>query len=239
MTAMRELAGRWVGAFCILVLAASETRALAEEPRLGEYFGFLPLEVYKLDTRINHLQVKDLDGDKTDDIIVLNNGRSRIDLLLSSKKAGNDDKRPSFLKTEVNQILSDRRMRLLSVPVNKEVVSLTIGDFNGDKKPDLAFYGNPAELIVLYNQGEGRFDNADAKRITLGGEAVESGTALTVGDLNRDGRDDLALLGPNELTLVYQTEKGKLSEPERLPHTGSNPGCSARWISTATAATTW
>ncbi len=198
-------------------------RALADEPRLGEYFGFLPLEVYKLDTRINHLQVKDLDGDKTDDIIVSNNGRSRIELLLSSKKAGGDDKRPAFLKTEVNQILSDRRMRLLSVPVNKEVVSLTIGDFNGDKKPDLAFYGNPAELIVLYNQGEGRFDNADAKRITLGGEAVESGTGLTVGDLNRDGRDDLALLGPNELTLVYQTEKGKLSEPERLPHTGSNP----------------
>ena len=115
-------------------------------------------------------------------------------------------------------------MRLVSVPVNKEVVSLTAGDFNGDGKPDLAFYGNPAELVVLFNRGKGRFDNADAKRITITRRGRrERHTSLTVGDLNRDGRDDLALLGANELTVVYQGEKGKLGEPERLPHTATSP----------------
>ena len=221
---MRQRIGRWFGASVMFgILNALQPWAGADEPRLAEYFGFLPLEVYKLDTRVNNLQVKDLDGDKTDDIVVSNNGRSRIDLLLSRKKAVVDDDRPALFKNEVNQIASDRRMRLVSVPVNKEVVSLVTGDFNGDGKADLAFYGNPAELIVLFNKGEGRFDNADAKRITVSGEAVESGTALTAGDLNRDGRDDLALLGANELTVVYQDAKGKLGEPERLPHTASNP----------------
>ena len=127
-------------------------------------------------------------------------------------------------------------MRLVSVPVNKEVVSLQVGDFNSDGKPDLAFYGTPAELVVMFNDGGGGFH--DAKRINSG-EAVESGTALAVGDLNRDGRADLALLESNELVLVYQDAKGQLGEPERLPHTASNPGCSAPSISTATAATTW
>ena len=95
--------------------------ARADDPKLADYFGFLPLEVYKLDTRMNNLLVKDLDGDKTEDVIVANNSRSRIDLLLSTKAAVGDDKTPAFLKPEVNEILSDRRMRLSSIPVNKEV----------------------------------------------------------------------------------------------------------------------
>jgi hypothetical protein len=220
---MREPVGRWFGTILVagLVVTAA-SRAGADEPRLGDFFGFLPLEVYKLDTRISAVLTKDLDGDKTDDIAVSNNARSRIDLLVSRKKEGDDGATPAFLRTEVNQIPSDRRMRLVSVPVNKEVVSLQTGDFNGDGKPDLAFYGTPAELVVLFNDGNGRFDNAAAKRVVTG-EAVESGTALAVGDLNRDGKDDLALLGQNELILVYQLDKGRLSEPERIPHTAGTP----------------
>ncbi len=137
---------------------------------------------------------------------------------MSAKKGSPEEAAPS--KSEVNQILGDRRMRLVNVPVNKEVVSLQGGDMNGDGKLDLVLYGNPAELVILFNEGKGRFGNA--RRINSG-EAIESGGALTVADLNRDGTDDIALLGANELILVYQGEKGKLSEPERLPHTASNP----------------
>src|SRR5207248_1447605 len=107
-------------------------------------------------------------GDKTDDILVANNARSRIDLLLSRKAPAGDESAASFPKPEANQVVNDRRMRLVSVPVNKEVVSLAVGDFNGDGQPDLAFYGTPAEVIVLYNQGMGRFDNASAKRVNTG-----------------------------------------------------------------------
>src|SRR5262249_49097446 len=121
--------GRWLGT--LLVLTATVSAAVAagadDQPKLGDYFGFLPLEGYKLDTRIAGLPTRDLDGDRTDDIIVTNNARSRIDCLLSRKPAGAEDRVPAFLKTEVNQIPSDRRMRLVSVPVNKEVVSLQTG----------------------------------------------------------------------------------------------------------------
>jgi hypothetical protein len=221
---MREPVGRWFGAGWLLLLCGLLGAAAAgnDEPRLADFFGFLPLEVYKLEARIAGLLSCDIDGDKTDDIAVINNARSRIDLLLSRKKAGAEEGTPAFLKTEVNEISSDRRMRLSSVPVNKEVVSLQTGDMNGDGKPDLVFYGTPAELVVLYNMGDGRFDNSSAKRVNTG-EAIESGTALAVGDLNRDGRDDVALLGQNELILVYQGEKGALSEPERIPHTAATP----------------
>jgi hypothetical protein len=191
--------------------------ARAEEPRLADYFGFLPLEIYKLDPRIGNLVLADFDGDKINDIAVINNGRSRIDLLLSGKKPEEGERTPGL---DTNEVANDRRMRLVSVPVNKEVVSLQAGDLNGDGKPDLAFYGTPAEVVVLPNEGNGSFGSP---RMVNSGEAVESGTALSLGDLNRDGRLDIALLGSNEIVVVYQREDGRLSEPERLPHTAANP----------------
>src|SRR4051794_22221642 len=91
-TPMREPSGRWFGAALLLglsVLAAGPAPARAggpeDGPQLADYFGFLPLEVYKLDPRVRDLLTRDLDGDKVDDVVVSNNARSRIDLFLSGK----------------------------------------------------------------------------------------------------------------------------------------------------------
>ena len=208
-------------ALAVGTLAILGAGPAGDDARLADYFGFLPLEVYKLDNRITGVLVRDLDGDKVDDIAVINNARSRIDLLLSSKKPGDaEDEVPFDKKDEVNQISSDRRMRLVSVPVNKEVVSLQAGDFDGDGRADLVYYGTPAGVEILHNQGGGKF--GDLKKLNTG-EAIEAPGALSVGDLDRDGRDDLALLAKEEILLIFQREKGKLDEPERLPHTLGNP----------------
>ena len=197
-----------------LAWAVAPTRA--DGPKMAEYFGFRPPEIYKLDARIGNLVVRDLDGDKVEDIAIINNGRSRIDLLLSGKGAAETEVTAA---DEANPVPSDRRMRLRSLPVNKEVVSLQAGDFDGDGKVDLAYYGTPAELIVLFNQGGGKFGRT--RRIATG-EASEGSNVLAVGDLNRDGRDDLALLAPTEVVAIFQGEKGVLGEPERLSHTATN-----------------
>jgi hypothetical protein len=210
---MRSIAGRVV----FVVVGLLGLGARADEPRLADYFGFLPVEVYKLDNRIGGVLIRDLDGDGAGDLAVVNNARSRIDLLLTSRKPGDDDPRT---KKDVNEVPSDRRMRLVSVSVNKEVVSLQVGDFDGDGRPDLVYYGNPAGIEILYNRGNGKF--GEIKKINTG-EAVEASGALSVGDLDHDGRDDLALLGREEIIAIYQRQKGKLSEPERLPHTLDNP----------------
>ena len=190
----------------------------AEEERLAEYYGFPPLEIYKLDSRISCVLVADFDGDGAGDIAVANNARSRIDLLLTTPGPSDED---GAFGTGVNRLASDRRMRVRTIPVNKEVVSLQAGDFDGDGAVDLAFYGTPAELVVLYNDGEARLGRP--RRIQVGG-AVESGSALAVGDLDRDGRADLALMTNTEIITVLQQEDGTLGRPERLPHTATRPG---------------
>src|SRR3954464_1112159 len=106
---MRTTVRRWVGAAVGLgVLTLGGAAARADEPRLAEYFGFLPLEIYKLDARIGGVLVRDPDGDKVGDIAVINNGRSRIDLLFSGRKTAEDE---SSARAEANQVPSDRRMR--------------------------------------------------------------------------------------------------------------------------------
>jgi FG-GAP-like repeat len=207
---------------CVVVSSlffGSSALAQPPVPKLADYFGFLPLELYKLDTRIGNLLVADLDGDKIDDIIVSNNGRSRIDLLLTTKKSA-DDKPSRPFRKDPNELEYDRRLRLSSVTVNKEVVSIDTGDFNGDGKPDLVFYGTPAELTILFNDGKAGF--SDSKKIPCG-DLVQKPSAIAVGDLDQDGRDDVAMLGDKELAFIYQTSTGVLTEPERVPHTASAP----------------
>ena len=217
---MRRLhAALLIGGLTLFGAKESPAQPPADAPKLADYFGFQPIEIYKLERRIGNLMIRDLDGDKTGDIIVGNNARSRIDLLLSSKRPAEEAESRPFRK-ETNDLEFDRRMRLVSIPVNKEVVSIGTGDFNGDGKPDLVYYGTPAEVEILFNEGPGRFGGG--KKINTG-EALEVPGALAVGDLDQDGRDDIALLAENDLIFVYQTASGLLSEPERVPHTASNP----------------
>jgi len=201
------------------LLVGPPVLAQPTDKKLADYFGFSPLELYKLDNRIGNLMVEDFDGDGVDDILVTNNGRSRIDLLLSTKKP-DDEKASRPFRKDPNDLEYDRRMRLLSIPVNKEVVSVDTGDFNGDGKPDLVFYGTPAEVEILFNEGKGHFGTP--KKINTG-DAVQRPAALAVGDYDQDGRDDLALLAEKELVFVYQTTPGSMSEPERVPHTAASP----------------
>ncbi len=201
-----------------LVAASCAGFSAADEPASAEFFGFKPLELYKLDNRISVLTLDDYDGDKAQDIAVANNARSRIDLFLTTPGASED---PAQERSDANRVVYTKRMRLKTLPVNKEVVSIAAGDFDGDKRVDLAYYGTPAELVLLKGDGKGEF--RELRRYNTG-EAVDAQTALQTADLNRDGRTDLVLMMPNEILTFLQREDGRLAEPERTSHTAAKPG---------------
>ncbi len=204
----------------LLTAGLPEARAQqAPDPKLADYYGFLPLEIYPLGDRIAGLTTGDWDGDGTDDLAVINNARSRIDLLLSSP--GRDERQtPGNNADRVNQLTGSQRFRLVTIPVNQEVVSLVRGDFDGDDRPDLAFYGEPEEIVVLANRGDGRFDSI--RRLACD-EAISNSNALATADLDGDDRDDLALLTEDQILLYRQEEPGRFAVPERIAHGASNP----------------
>lgn len=182
-------------------------------------FGFSGPEIFPIDSQMNELHLADLDGDGLNDIIVVNNARSRINLLYNQTGKTNLTQKPKLTsKREPNELPPDARFRIDSIASEKRIFSLAVADLNGDGRPDLAYYGDPRELIVLYNQGTNGW--SAPKRWPID-DGLLSPNALCAGDLNGDGRTDLVVLGENCVYFLPQQGDHTLGEPQKIPISGS------------------
>jgi hypothetical protein len=182
-------------------------------------FGFAGREIFPIDSQISQLHVADLDGDGLNDIIVVNNARSRINLLYNQTGKTNLTAKPKPTgKSEPNELPPDARFRVDSIASEKRIFALAVTDLNGDGRPDLAYYGDPRELIVLYNQGTNGW--SAPKRWPID-DAQLSQNALCTGDLNGDGRTDSVLLADNCVYFLPQQADHSLGEPQKIPISGT------------------
>lgn len=181
-------------------------------------FGFTGPEIFRLDNQISQLRVGDLDGDGLNDLVVVNNLRSRINVLYNQTGATN---RPAMrkpkLKRDINELPSDARFRVESIASEKRIAAMVVADLNSDDRPDLAFYGEPRELVVLFNEGAGKWSPPVRWPIEDGQLSPNS---LTTGDLNGDGRTDLVLLADTCVYCLVQTPAKTLSDPGKIPFSG-------------------
>ena len=183
------------------------------------HFGFAGPEIFPIDNQITLLHAADLDGDGLNDLIVVNNARSKINLLYNQTGKTNLARlaKPAG-KRELNELPPDARFRLESIASEKRISSLVVADLNGDGRPDIAYYGEPKELVVLYNQGTNGWSAPKRWPIEDGQLSAD---ALTTGDLNGDGRTDLVLLGENCVYFLPQKADHTLGEPEKIPYSGA------------------
>jgi hypothetical protein len=182
-------------------------------------FGFTGPEIFPVDNQISQLHAADMDGDGLNDLILVNNARSKITLLYN--QTGKTNSSPSLKPTgrrELNELPPDARFRIESIASEKRIASLVVTDLNGDGRPDLGYYGDPKELLVLYNQGSNTW-SAPRRWPIEDGQLTPN--ALTTGDLNGDGRTDLILLAENYIYFLAQKEDHTLAEPEKIPFSGS------------------
>lgn len=178
--------------------------------------GFSGLEIYPIDNGITQLRAADLDGDGLMDLVVANNARSKINLLYN--QTGKTNAAVRRRRRELNELPPDARFRIESLASEKRVAALVVADLNGDRRPDLAYYGEPNELVVHFNQGTNGWGSPRRWPIDDG---QLSPNALAAGDLNGDGRTDLLLLGEQCLYLLPQAASHGLGEPERIPYSGA------------------
>ena len=176
-------------------------------------FAFSGPEIFPLDNQIGILQAADIDGDGLNDLVIANNSRSKITILYNQTGKTNVASKP-LSKRDVNNLPPDSRFRVDSIPSEKRIGGMVVTDLNSDGKPDIAYYGEPKELLVIYNQGSNTW--SAPKRF-----AIEDGqlnpNSLTSGDINGDGRTDLVLLAENHAYLITQNADHTLAEPEKLP----------------------
>jgi len=182
-------------------------------------FCFAGPEIYPIDNFAAHLRAADLDGDGLTDLVIANNSRSKINLLYNQTgKTNRADTPARRIRRELNELPPDARFRIESIASEKRIAALVVADLNGDRRPDLAYYGEPKELVVQSNQGTNGWSSPKRWPIDDG---QLSPNALTFGDLNGDGRADLVLLGDNCLYWLAQNADLSLAEPELLVYSGT------------------
>ena len=203
--------------FAVRAFAAS-TNAPAADLNTNR-FGFASPEIFPIDNDIGQLHSADIDGDGLNDLVLVNNSRSKINILFNQTGQTNLAAlaKPS-VKRELNELPPDARFRIESIASEKRISSLVVADLNGDKRPDLAYYGEPKELVVQYNQGT---NNWSAPKRWPIDDGQLTPNALVSGDLNGDGRTDLLLLGDNFIYFIPQSADHTFGEPEKIPFTGA------------------
>ena len=182
-------------------------------------FVFSGKEVFPVDQMISNLHVADLDGDGLNDLIVVNNLRSKINLLYNLTGKTNRADTTSVEKPEINDLPPGSRFRIDSVPTEERIAALVVADVNGDGRPDLIYFGDTKDLIVRYNLGTNGW--SEPKRWHIDDGRLDS-NALSVGDLNGDGLADIALLGDNGAVFFLAQQKDHtLAEPVKIPYSGT------------------
>lgn len=179
-------------------------------------FGFRAVEIFKASNDAAGLEVVDINGDGRLDLVYPDNDEATIRLLI--QRAPGEaveeelDTAGSVVKSSLNDVASDPRFRVEKFHTDKHVNALAIADFNGDERPDLAYYTDPPELeVVFQTQPWG----GEREKFTIR-DGSETPYALQAADLNGDGKTDIALLGKGKTYLFHQKPEGGLHSPVEI-----------------------
>src|ERR1700722_2487976 len=182
-------------------------------------FGFTGPEIYPIDQDIALLHVADLDGDGLNDIIVANNLRAKINLLYNMTGKTNRASANPLHKLELNELPPDSRFRIDSIPANERIAAMDVKDLNGDGRPDIVYYGDQKDLVVLYNLGTNGWSDPKVWHVDDG---QMDPNALAVGDLTGDGLNDIVLLGDSGSAYLFQQQPDHtLAEPRKISYSGT------------------
>lgn len=210
---------RWIHRRVVWVAPACFALGCLAANTNASRFGFTGPEIFPVENLISQLRVADLDGDGLNDIIVANNARSRLSLLYNQTGKTNSPSQSRWTaKRELNELPSDARFRVESIASEKRIFALVVEDLDGDRRPDIAYYGEPRELVVVTAKETNGW--SAPKRWPLE-DGQLSPNGLCAGDLNADGRTDLVLLGETCLYFLAQQKDHTLGEPRRIPFSGA------------------
>ncbi len=182
--------------------------ALAQSPALY----FEGPEVVKLDWNTSSPRSGDFNGDGLTDLAIINASRARIEFLLQRKEGMRPGEPEKTARTDRwNPILEVSRFDKQPLVIGRTALSLAVGDWNGDKRQDIAFITDDDKLVLRMQGDKGTW--TQKREFTLD-STIDDTEVLVAGDINSDGRDDIALLTDTRLMVLLQKAPGEWAEPQ-------------------------
>ena len=204
-----------------VVLAAAaplgaQTRAASGSP-LHERYGFDGVINSKFNDGIGGLRAADVDGDGRTDLLLINNGKARLEIL---RQRHDGEELPPFDPESYNDLPDDTYFVRESLATEQKVTSLAVADLDGDGHPDIAWLGESGKLTVTYGSADGEWGRELRLPVTRHSDRAE---AVRVGDIDGDGRTDVAVLGERDVQCFLQGADGVLTPRPGLPSATAKP----------------
>ncbi|NNF43990.1 MAG: VCBS repeat-containing protein [Phycisphaerales bacterium] len=194
----------------VFLIGLPSASVSAQGTNLAGYFGFGELEVLKVGRRAGPVTVADLDGDGRNDLVIVNNHASRIELHRQRPDATPDDAMPP---TRVNEFPELWRFERTNVSVTHGVTAITAADYDADGRMDLIYASATPSEVVFLRQGEmGRFD-VDRRHRVRDLAPIRDGLAFA--DVLGDDRPELLAVVGGDVK-VWPLESARLGPPTTL-----------------------
>jgi len=186
--------------------------ALSSAARESASVGFAGREIYEFSGSSFDLSPCDLNGDGLGDLVFVDAGRSRIELLERLPAATADFVDASRKTDGPNRVTYDGRFVNRHHAVELRVLRLAAGDWNGDGRADVAWVTEGGELTVRWStaDGEPRVERRTVDELRAGCVLLEAC------DCDGDGACDLLAAGPAKLIAFAANADGTLGEPRVL-----------------------
>ncbi|MGP1308960.1 MAG: FG-GAP repeat domain-containing protein [Phycisphaerales bacterium] len=211
----------------LLVLAAGCAAMAADAPEqnLGRYFGFESPRFIVVDQGFGPVAAGDFNADGRNDLAVVNNRKSRIEVHLQRATSRLDD--PDALAAPaaagsggVNDLPPSAWFDRVDLPLRQRVSAIASHDVDGDGRTDILYAGDGGEFVVLRQTEDGDFPELGRTRV-FGLSATKDGLRIAdvLGERN-DGPEVVTLVG-GRVRVYSITRNGMLGDHVEL---GANDG---------------
>lgn len=178
-------------------------------------------EVLKLDWSTRSLSSVDLNGDGLNDLALINNDTTRVELLYQLE-AGHDgaDRATAVQRNRWQPVLESAGFEGEGITIGYSMYDLQVGDLNGDGRPDLAYTAREVPLTVRLQNANGAWPEPVEFNAF---EALGWTNTVEIADLDRDGRLELIVVAADAVRVFNINGGDQLEAAGVYSLTGENP----------------
>ena len=158
-------------------------------------------KIMELDQQTQEMVSGDLDNDGRLDLLVANNKEMKLECLYQrTEEELNKEAKENIESSYIRPVYSDLPFLRKQVLLGEFVFSMNTLDFDGDGKTDIVYVGKTKKLTVLFQSEKGKWDDSwsyDESKV------LEYGGTLSVADINKDGKQDLAVLNKGKVQIFF------------------------------------